>query len=835
MFLSRKISIRPFRSSRCPDRRACADGVHCETSRWDVGRVIRSGWNGPASIACLAAMVWLGAGAVYGEQLYPLRNGLILRGSHAAIPSLNQNAFTAGAAGEVKSLPILMIDDGLRRTYIYRLGMLAQPPTEIADLGRSIEFNQPVSLGSKTVGAVGQIFGVSEFNEYGRRMISLRGPDGKPVTIVQGITEINDRYAKLEALKVKPYYAWDMRMATRALPTSTLNQIFHRRLDQEDLDQRLEPVRFYIEAKRYGDAHQALRSVIRDFPEEKQLERQLIALTERQAEQLLTEAQFRSSVGQHRLAQDILEKFGTQDVARVTRLKVEDARARLRSTESQASEAANQLRQLVAQLDPIEAAELGTIVDEIGDGLSADTLTRFSDFIRLGNDQRLPIGNRISLGVAGWLLGGGSGEQNLKVAASLVRVRDLVAEYLRCDEVARRQAILESLRDLEGARPEYIAKMLPLLTPPLPFPDDAADQRVPGMMWVGSQQEPPETDIAPGPRYVIQLPPEYNPLREYPCIVALHPLKGTPEQQVEWWSGAYAESTDSRMGQASRNGYIVVAPVWSRDTQARYEFTPREHERVLIAVRDALRRASIDPDRVFIAGHGDGGTAAWDIAISHPDLWAGMISISSEPEKTIPHYKTNSQHVPAYIVLGELDAAPPPLVRIGAILDDYMSPRHDAMVVMYRGRGREFFYEEIHRLFEWMNLSSHRRGEMPRSIDAVTMRESDRFFWWLELDEMKPLVSINPILWDEAERLKAGKVSANVLAGNQLRVSQVPADRFTVWLRPDMGLDLNERVFIRYRSRLQPVDYSGDLEVMLEDARTRGDRKRPFWAKVQFP
>lgn len=786
-------------------------------------------------IAVTAAIsVPFAASVVSAEDLFSFRNGLVLRGTHASIPTLNENAFASGARGEPRALPILMIDDGLRRTFVHRLGMLAQPPKEIADLGRSIEFDQPVSLGSKTVGVVGQILGVSEFTEYGRRLISVRGPEGTPVTIVQGITEINDRFAKLEALKVKPYYSWDMRVATSSIPTSTLNQIFHRRMDQDDVDRRLEAVRFLMETERYADAHDALRKVIRDFPEEKHLERQLVALTERQAEQLLDEAESRAEAGQHRLSREILEKFGSQPLGRVTRLKVDDALARRRTTEAQSREVVANLRRLVDQLDPATVAELAPIVDEIAEGLDADTLTRMSDFIRLGDDEQQPVGNRVALAIAGWILGGGSGEQNLKVAASLIEVRGLVAEYLACDDAARRQQILEELRGMEGAQPRYVARMMPLMVPPLTLPEGAADPEIPGMYRFGVVEEP-ESSVVPVPRYAIQLPPEYDPLREYPCVVALHPIRGTPDQQIDWWSGVFSESMGTRMGQASRHGYIVVAPIWSRDSQSGYEFTPREHERVLVALRDAMRHTSIDADRVFLAGHGDGGTAAWDIAIAHPDQWAGLVSISGEPAKTIPHYKSNSEYVPTYIVMGELDAAPPPLTRVGAILDDYMTHRHDAMVVLYRGRGREYFYEEIHRLFEWMNLSSHRRAETPRTIETATMRVSDRFFWWLELDEMKPAVSINPLLWEQADRLRAGKISAKVLEGNQIRINQAPADRFTVWLRPEMGIDLNERVTIRSGSRAFSYTYEGGLEVMLEDARTRADRKRPFWGKISIP
>ena len=44
-------------------------------------------------------------------------------------------------------------------------------------------------------------------------------------------------------------------------------------------------------------------------------------------------------------------------------------------------------------------------------------------------------------------------------------------------------------------------------------------------------------------------------------------------------------------------------------------------------LRDAMRRFSIDSDRVFLSGHSIGGDAAWDIGLAHPDLWAGVIPI----------------------------------------------------------------------------------------------------------------------------------------------------------------------------------------------------------------
>ncbi len=99
-------------------------------------------------------------------------------------------------------------------------------------------------------------------------------------------------------------------------------------------------------------------------------------------------------------------------------------------------------------------------------------------------------------------------------------------------------------------------------------------------------------------------------------------------------------------GKALGMGLFVVAPRWTRMGQQQYESTPREHAEVMASVRDALRRVSIDSDRIFIAGLGGGGSAAWDIAASHPDQWAGMISVSGEPNQYLRHYTQNMSYVP---------------------------------------------------------------------------------------------------------------------------------------------------------------------------------------------
>lgn len=704
------------------------------------------------------------------ERLFQLSNGLVLRGTKIEIPSLKEG-FGAAAANNNALRPIWLIDDGLRRHYIHGRTMVIGDPVDVADPGAVIRFWQPVPTGGSTIGGLGTISGISPFNDYGRRQLSIRGPKGSTFQMIQGMSEINPRYAKLEALKNKPSYKFDMRVATSSIDSATLNRIFRRRVDQQDLNSRLELVRFFKDAERFGDARQALQATIDDFPDERDLEPLLISLATAQAEQLLDEANVRIKAGQRQLARSILEKFPRQVVGQVMRIRVDEAIAGLDREIDQSRSMVSQLRtqvQSLERLDEDSRAAINSIIDDMQQNLSADTLPRLSDYERLGSDENIPVENRVALAVSGWILGAGSGQQNLAIAESLGVVRDLVRQYGGSDDPAARQDILSQIRKQEAGTLAFIDAMAPLMTPVREFSDAAADDKVPGLFHVdvetiatpslvmgdAVQRPDGEVDAQTGAvtsdpiDYHIQLPPEYDPHRSYPCIVALPNGKTVALAEIEWWCGtsmiandddpnSSAKSTQltgARLGHASRNGYVVIAVRWARGNQSRYEYTPLEHHRVMASLRHAMRRVSIDSDRVFLTGHGEGGTAAWDIAVSHPDIWAGLIAVSAEPDKSILHYETNARALPKYLVMGEADGDR----ADGGVLDSYMSPRHDALIVMYRGRGRENFYDEVPRMMQWMESSANVREPIPVDIEVATIRPGDRRFWWLELLQINP-------------------------------------------------------------------------------------------------
>jgi dienelactone hydrolase len=281
-----------------------------------------------------------------------------------------------------------------------------------------------------------------------------------------------------------------------------------------------------------------------------------------------------------------------------------------------------------------------------------------------------------------------------------------------------------------------------------------------------------------------------------------------------------------------RHGYITIAVDWQKPHQYEYEFTGREHIAVLTSLRDATRRFSLDADRVFITGHDIGGEAAWDLAQSHPDLWAGAIPFVARADKYLVHYWRNAQFVPMCYVGGQLDGRT--MKENAPAWDKQLrTPGFDATVVEYQGRGHEPFHDEILNLFDWMGRKS--RGPAPREFSCESLRPWDNFFWWLECQEFPEQLMMHPTDWS-GRRARPARIEGKVLADNRL-AAKTPAAQTTIWLRPDivnfskpLKLTINGRQLPAAKTNVQP-----DHVVLLEDVRTRADRQRPFWAKIEIP
>jgi predicted esterase len=784
-----------------------------------------------------------------------LKNGMQLEGTVGTVADLKTaalGAFGSGGAGGNNVKPIVVIDDGLRRTLVPNLQVTALPGAAKPPEAK-IKIPQRVAETGLAVNTIGPILRVDPFDEYGRRIFSMGTARGK-FDVVQGITEVTPLYTRVQGLNATTSYVWDMRIATSSIPREVLSRVL-RRVDPTNAGQRLEAVRLFIQADRIQDARLELEEVVKDFPEMAGLQEQVDTLRQIGAQRLIAEIRLRMEAGQHALAYQMAAQFPVEGVADATVLSIRDINTEYEDRKKQYEAALAELAAQLAQVeDPGLRDQLSKGCEEITRDLNVNTMDRLADFLRLADDKGLTADQKISLALSGWVLGSGAGTENTAVAASLWQVRDLVRDYLNSGDKKERETILYQLKGLEGSSPAYLSKivahMKPPVDPPAPLagvevaeddkPDgDKANNDVAAGAPATKMATPPglyEITV-PGIEndaeftYYLQLPPEYDPYRRYPCIVTLHGAGSTPQLQIDWWAGGYNEKLKLRAGQATRHGYIVLAPKWTKEHQQSYEYSSREHAAVLFSLRDAMQRFAIDSDRVFLSGHSLGGDAAWDIGLAHPDLWAGVIPIAANCEKYVTQYSENARHVPLYFVVGEKDGkrASENLVQ----WDRYLSRAgYDVMIAEYLGRGHEHFYDEILRLFEWMKL--HQRNFFPEKFEVSTMRQWDNFFWFAELDEFPPRTMVAPLTWPPPKNTPPVEVEARRLLENNGLNVRTGARKGRIFLAPEM-VDFDRPMVLSINGKPVRKPPPPSAEVLLEDVRTRGDRRHPFWVKIDFP
>jgi hypothetical protein len=223
---------------------------------------------------------------------------------------------------------------------------------------------------------------------------------------------------------------------------------------------------------------------------------------------------------------------------------------------------------------------------------------------------------------------------------------------------------------------------------------------------------------------------------------------------------------------------------------------------------------------------------AWDMALGHPDLFAGAVVVSGFPAKYVPRYLPHHERMPLYFVIGDLAPASSEVI-FGTYLKPLILKSWDVTYVEYHHRGLEEFPEEIPTFFDWMDR--HRRDPAPRSFDAVTARTCDGRFYGVVVQEFSPGRSTAP----EAVEMLGQNLSPATLKmksssqGNLINLKVGGINRLDVWVSPRL-IDFKRKLEVRINDRPR---YKGSvkltLDPFLEDLRLRGDRQQVYWLKVQ--
>jgi acetyl esterase/lipase len=165
--------------------------------------------------------------------------------------------------------------------------------------------------------------------------------------------------------------------------------------------------------------------------------------------------------------------------------------------------------------------------------------------------------------------------------------------------------------------------------------------------------------------YALYVPPDFDPAKSWPLIVALHGAYSNPLHNLRRVFGL-----DNRPGEtddeAARNPLplpdvpaLVVSPL-GRGGLMGYDGLGEED--VMRVIADVRRAYKIDPERMTLTGLSMGGGGTWAIGLRHPEMFAALAPVCgiSDFVPTIPR-----SELPFYDV-ARLEALSPPAIAENA-------------------------------------------------------------------------------------------------------------------------------------------------------------------------
>ena len=765
---------------------------------------------GPATGVCLLVSVLCGAATARADTVV-LKNGIVYKG-------------TAD-----KDFTIVTISDGLKRIILRdnRVSRIDSDPG-FSKLER-FRLDQPLEISGGNMPPVAVDIRATPWDAKGRRSFRYSTATRKGIEMQQAINVMSPHMVNYRGIDG----FWLGQGATNQVPRPVIMGLLGR-VDQTDEEQRLKVARWLIQAEWFPEAKEALDGLGRDFAG--------LANTVADVRRSVSEMEARANLAEVEIRRD-----GRQPVASLARLRaipvndlpealVEDIRDRLRAVEDRAAEdrdLAASLRRLADQLTDDDRRvwkdHLAEVLEGIGQAPDAARVRLEPPAEAVPAPASIPVpaapaalasvpvppevspAAHFARMMSSWVVGPDTSTETLKTALALWKGRDAVENFLADPDPSKRETLLADLVKITELDLPTLEQMLPRMMPPLRDRDRLRE------VSQGVKIRRVTDDANPIPsEYAVALPPEYHPLRSYPAVVVLHDGRG-PMSAIE-----------SVSVEATRRGYITIAPEYLSGGKV-----GGDPAAVILALRDARKRYAIDSDRVFVMGQLDGGQAAWEIGLGHPDTFAGLVAISGFPARYTYRYAAkNADIIPIYAALGELAPGAREVVFDG-LVKRMIDAVQDVTYVDYLRRGHEPLPEEVPPAFDWMDR--RRRDPAPKGFDVVTARQVDDRFYGVVIRDFVPGRATAPEATDPfGKNLNPATIKMrSSVSGNQFTLTTSGLARMDVWLsskliNPDKPILVKINTNIVYRS--QPA--ANDLAPMLEDVRIRGDRQQLYFLKV---
>ncbi len=715
-----------------------------------------------------------------------------------------------------------------------------------------------------------------DFNDKWRRAFVYKMPVGVD-RVEQQITFMDPYTTYL----VSPTHSWRTAYRTIEFGPAKARKLLSTHPELADPPGGVDPARrlgiarFLLDAGWPADARREAEKLTADVPGElakdarDSLDKLLRDIDRADAEAVVVEAEKAVAAGRYAFAESLLARFPEKGAEPRTAERATRQMATVKAARERYDAAQHLLRDLLDDLPggnprpnvgvaggavaavltrtavDTQTATLAAAAEAVLAELHPDTVTRIESFVnmaRQAREGRVPAKKPVELlaaAVSGWVKGRNSTTVVPEQAVRAWEAREMALAYQRTTDANARRDLLARFRRLTDApTADELTQVIALLPPPEPENLAArAGKPVPAAGPVPEGVYRRSTgrvrDRATGVEYALRLPPEYQHGRAYPLVVVLTHPGIEPEAIL---GGLAAE--------ADRNGYVLAAPAWTNGVARPYDYTGDDHVAVTAVLRDAARHISVDTDRVFLFGFGEGANLAADVGASHPDLFAGVAAMGGNPKwsNVFTNYWKNVRLLPYYAVTGELANDSVPKWR--ALFERWMPRGFGAILVVYKGRTQEWFSAEVPVLFDWMARKRRATGAAalnlnPGALDTVnawqTMREGDDRFYWLgvgalgdkrRIDTLAPGGTVSPA-W----------VVGDIRTGNQIDIKSNGTKSVTAWLSRDM-IDWSLPVKLTYNgfapAAFKPKKLEPDIEVLMEDFYQRGDKRTLFLYKIDL-
>lgn len=789
------------------------------------------------ALACLAGSTW--AAVIY------LKDGFAAHGKVRREMELIVDQATGQLIPIVKASNCFLLDDRVR--YVVFGPKQVDRTDEQLDIREGhVVFTMPLNQRNRVkIPAQAQLLEPKPFDAKWERVYPAKTLfNGSLVTISikQRITTLTPYSMRLESLD----YDWTVNYQTKefgpgiVLPLlKTHPELTAKPGETVDFEKRNKVFRFCTQAGWLSEARSELNELKKEYPNEKE-KLGLAETTLKQLEQqaLWEEAELSYKVGRHVLAEQALKRLKLSELPAALQGDAANLKTRYETMQAKLADTRNAFTLCYGNVVGPPEERFGKAISEIYRNLNYDTMDRLDAFsaigrqmhqdIKAGKAPNLNYEDALALAMTAWVLGPQAAEASVAAADRLWTLRERLLEYQRCVDGVTRKQLQSAIEQDSQLSVSEIARAITLLPP--------AEEPPSGPMPTPILQQRTNNPFSgmPAYSYHLQLPPEYHPNRTYPLLIVLPAAGQSTVDAIAPWTA-----------EATQHGYILACVDWGASIKTKYEYTQIEHVAVQECLQDVKRFLNVDSDRVFLTGFAEGGNMAFDVGLSHPDLFAGVIPINGRT-RNYSHlwYWRNAQALPFYIVIGELTGK----IREWdvQIYENWASKGYPSLMVMYRGRPTDFFTAEVPTIFEWMDRKRRALGfpEFGHSGEEYqTLRASDNRHYWMTFNQIDPNFTIKDFEKDKGN--VAGSIYATV-NGNQINVTTRGLKQISLWFGraydPQTGvrdmIDFTKPVKIQINNRInwtnQNKPIEPKLETLLEDYHQRGDRRRLFFARVDF-